>query len=165
EYFSMAGIGELTGMPWNRDMIETERSAGDVMLFEFVRVFFAFDTKESEAEKHGDRQHADQQGSTRGLRGPNRENDGQTAANKYGRVGCTKRRINRFAGRSEVSEVPLPVYQVSTEQPAKEHDFSSKKDPHSQTGSIALLLLLSKVMQESGIVRGVSFPVTVVDGG
>jgi len=136
-----------------------------VMLFKFIFVLSRFDTEKDEAEKHGDREHADEQSSTRRLRGPDGEDDGQAAADEYSRVGCAERCINRFAGRPEVSEIPPPVNQVGAEKATKKHDFRAEEDPHSQTGGIALLLRFSKVMQQCGIVRRVSFAMMVVDRG
>ena len=48
ENLRVARVGVLPGMAGDRHMIETERRAGDVMLFEFVFVFDALDAEKDQ---------------------------------------------------------------------------------------------------------------------
>src|SRR5271155_1099155 len=158
KHLRVTRIGELTRMPRDGDVLETKRSAGDVMLFELVFVFDRLDTEEGKTEKHGDPEHGDQQGSAGGLSGPDGEDHGQTTADEYGGIGGAERSVDGFAGGGEVSEVPPAVNQVGAEQAAKKHDFGGEEDPHAQAGGVALLLRLGEVVQQA---RVIGFAVSV----
>src|SRR5689334_25064566 len=118
------------------------------MLVELVFVLDALNAKECKAEEHRQDQHYDQQAATGGLRGPDREDDGQAAADQNGGVGRAERGVDRLAGGSEVAEVHAAVDQVRTKQSAEEHDFGGKEDPHAEVRGVALLLLGGEVMQQ-----------------
>src|SRR5271163_4284784 len=122
----MQWVGVLAGMSGDGHMNKTERSAGDMVLFELVFVLDAFDAEERQTEQHGYGEAHEQQRSAGSLRGPDREDDGQTAADEHGGVGGAEAHVDSFAGGGEVSEIPAAVDQVSAEQAAEEHDFSGQ---------------------------------------
>src|SRR5579871_4740794 len=68
KYFRVLRVGVLAGTARNRYVIETERSAGHMMLFKLIFVLFRLDSEECQAEEHGQGEHADQKSLARGLR-------------------------------------------------------------------------------------------------
>src|SRR5580700_3178202 len=146
EQLRVMRIGVLAGMSGDRHVIETERSAGDVMLLKFFYVFNAFDAKEHDAEQHGDDETNNQQRAARSLRGPDGKDYRQTAADQYRGIGRAQAHVDRLAGRGEVSKIQAAVDQVRAEQAAEKHDFRGEEDPHAQAGGIPLLLRLGEVV-------------------
>src|SRR5580704_18913142 len=108
------------GMPGDRHLLETERSAGYVMLDELVFVLDTFDAEEGEAQDHSEDEAHDQQHAAGGLCSPDREDHGQTATDEDGCVGGAHSDVQRFTGSAEVAEVFQAVNQVRTEQAAEE---------------------------------------------
>src|ERR1700733_6435790 len=165
EYLRMTRICKLPGMPGDLHVVETERSARDVMLFELFSVFNPFNAQKDEAEKHGNHEHADQERAAGGLRRPDGKDNGQTAADEYAGVGGAEVHIDCLPARREVAEIPPAVNQVAAEQAPEKHDFRRQEHPHAETGCIALLLRCGEVVQQSWIVRNVSLAVMVVNRG
>ena len=113
---------------------------------------YALDAEKGEAEKHGHHQHGDQQRAPGSLGGPDGEHDGQTTADQDRGVGGAECGIDRFAGRTEISEVLKAVDQIGAKQSAEEHDFGAEEDPHAEVGGVALLLLGGEVVEQRRIV-------------
>src|SRR5579862_2623791 len=111
---SVAGISVLPGVSGNRHMFKAKGSAGDVMFFELILVFFSLDAEKSEAQQHSDAEHG----------------------------------VDRLAGRSEISKVPVAVNQIRAEHAAKKHHLGGQKNPHAQAGGVALLFRFGEMMQE-----------------
>src|SRR5271170_7749773 len=105
----MMRIGVLAGMSRDRHMIETERSARDVMLLKFFRVFDAFDAKEHDTEQHRDNETDNQQRAARSLRRPDGQHHRQTAADQYRGISRAKAHVDGLARGGEVSKVQAAV--------------------------------------------------------
>ena len=152
ENFGVTRVSVLIGMSGDCNVIEAERRAGNVVLFEFVFIFFALNAQEHHAEEHGDDEAANQKRAARDLRGPYGEDYGQAAADQHSGVGGAERGVDGFAGGAEVAEIPATINQIGAEQSAEEHNFGAQKYPHPETGGVALLLRFGEVVQQFGVV-------------
>src|SRR3974390_477899 len=158
ENLGVTRIGVLPGLAGDRFMFKTERWARDMVLVKLLFVLDALDTEKSDAEKHGEDKHCQEQRAARCLRRPYGENDSQAAADQNGRVGSAESSVDRLAGGGKIAEVPSAINQIGAEEAAEEHDFGSEKDPHAEVGGILLLLRGGKVVQERRVMA-VSFTV------
>src|SRR5258708_6207125 len=152
EYLRVAWIGVLTGMTRNRLIRKAKRRSGHMMLHKFLAILYALDAEERNTEEHRGDEANDQERAPRGLCSPDCENHSQAAANQHGSVRRAVGHVDCFTGGGEVSEIPSAINQIGAKQSAKEHDFSGEEDPHTQAGSIALLLRIGKVVQQLWVV-------------
>src|SRR5580704_9380144 len=110
------------------------------MLNKFFAILDALDAEEGHAEHHCRDEADDQERAAGGLRGPDRENYGQTAADENGGIGRAEGHADGRTGGGEVGEIPTAIDQVSAEESAEEHEFGCQENPHAEAGGIALLL-------------------------
>src|ERR1700751_2103821 len=133
---------------------EMEGRTWDVVLDELVVVFDALNSKEDEAEQHGQDQANDDGLLLAELRGADRERDGQTGADQHGGVGSTQHDAEALATGAEVPEVPVAVNQGGAEHAPEKNDFVGEEHPNAEAGRVFLLLLGSEMMQEGRVLMG-----------
>jgi hypothetical protein len=120
-----------------------------MVFFKFIFVFLAFNPEKSEAEEHSQDEAADHQLTIGNLRSPDREDDGQAAADQDSGIGGAESGVDGLAGSAEISEIPETIDQVRAEQPPEKHNFGGEEDPHAKIGGVTLLLFGGEVMQQS----------------
>src|SRR5581483_3880837 len=124
-----------------------------MVLDKLIVIFDALDSKEAEAEDHGESEHHEGEATATGLDRKDGEDDGQTAADQDSGIGGAQGGIDRFAGRREIREIPAAINQIGAEQAAEEHHFGAKEDPHAEACGIFLLLLCGEMMEQRRVVE------------
>src|SRR5271157_1630214 len=110
------------------------------MMVEFLRILDVLHAKENEAKKDGQREEHRDQLLLAALGGPDGHGHGKAAGKQDHGVEATQLNTEGVAAHRESVEVGVAVDGVRQHDAAKEHDFRHQEDPHSERGSILLLL-------------------------
>src|ERR1700683_5563011 len=79
----------------------------------------------------------------------------QAASDKHSIIQSAESNFELMAADLESGQVKRAVNDVSGEEPAEEHDFGEKKDPHDKGVCLALLLHVFELMRKARRMRAV----------
>jgi len=129
-----------------------EVKSGNQVVFEFLGVFYSFDTQEYHPQEHRRAQEEDQPFAIAPLCVEHRRRHSEAAADQNQSIDEPELRIEFIAGYCKDFRVCQVIDSVCGKQAAEEQDFGRKKNPHSQGSSLSLLLRIIELMGERRVV-------------
>src|SRR5580704_6241153 len=125
-----------------------------MMLDPFLVILDAFEPKKHAPQYQSPDEKHDARFLLSKLRGANRQNHSEAAANQYTGVDRADGHVHEMAGGSERLRIHIAIHRVAAEHSPEKHDFGEEKYPHPQRGRFHLLGGIVEVVLQLGWMFG-----------